>query len=456
MFRYLSADYVFPISSAPLKNGVVVVDERGFISDVIKPDSGIHLQDIEHFNGILCPGFINSHCHLELSYLKGKISERKGLDEFIGEIESKRKNFPIAEIQKAIELAEDEMLKNGIVGVGDISNSEYSFLQKSKGRLKYHTFIEALGFHPDRAEMAFEKCLQLLGKLNFYFSNQGTDMTGSHYLHADVPDLTGSPYPQVYVPDLTGSPYPQANAANLSGRVFQSSITPHAPYSASVELLKKISDFALKNNSILSIHNQENADENKMFLEGKGKIMERLEKFGIDVSHWQPTCKSSLQSILPQLTGAGKILLVHNTFTSENDIRWVKQNGRKTEDGSQKSATSIYFCFCPNANLYIENTLPDFQLFIDENCKITVGTDSLSSNWSLSILDELKAITRKAPHIPLEKLLTWATKNGAEFFGWEKELGTFEKGKKPGVNWIKNVDLEKMKLVEGSEVERVV
>lgn len=403
--RYFTADYIFPVASSPVKNGVIAADDQGVIIDILPSSSLSGTVKTEKFSGILCPGFINAHCHLELSYLKGKISEKKGLPGFINEIESIRNNFSLDEIQKAIAEAEDEMLKNGIVGVGDISNSELSFKQKSEKRLRYHTFIEALGFHPDKADAAFEKCLKL---------NQQLSISG-----------------------------------------LPSSITPHAPYSASEKLLKKINDFAAENASVLSIHNQESKEENRMFTEGNGKILECLKSLGIDISGWKPTGKNSLPSIFPHLPQENRILLVHNTFTSKSDIEFLKSRIPPPPAGRAAFVSHIYFCFCPNANHYIENRLPGFQMFIEENCKITIGTDSLASNWSLSVLDELKTISANAPAIPLHTMITWATKNGAEFFGWENELGTFEKGKKPGINWLKNIDLENLKLAGESGVERI-
>ena len=74
-----------------------------------------------------------------------------------------------------------------------------------------------------------------------------------------------------------------------------------------------------------------------------------------------------------------------------------------------------------------------------KNLKITVGTDSLASNDTLSVLEELKLIQKNFSHIPTNELLTWACKNGAEFFGYD-ELGSFKAGSKPGVVLIENVD----------------
>ena len=139
--RKISADYIFPISSPPIKNGVVVVDDEGIILEVAGHKSHA-AGDIEHHHGVIVPGFVNTHCHLELSHLKGQVTERKGITGFISELVSKRGAFSPEQIKLSIESAEDEMIRNGIVAVGDISNTDYSFDQKKKGKIAYHTFLE--------------------------------------------------------------------------------------------------------------------------------------------------------------------------------------------------------------------------------------------------------------------------------------------------------------------------
>jgi cytosine/adenosine deaminase-related metal-dependent hydrolase len=86
-----------------------------------------------------------------------------------------------------------------------------------------------------------------------------------------------------------------------------------------------------------------------------------------------------------------------------------------------------------NANQYIEDAIPPIEMLRSSGCNIVLGTDSLASNWSLSILDEMKTIRKYFPQIPLEEMLAWATLNGATALGMERTLGSFEKGKKPGV-----------------------
>ncbi len=83
-------------------------------------------------------------------------------------------------------------------------------------------------------------------------------------------------------------------------------------------------------------------------------------------------------------------------------------------------------------------------MLLRNECNIVVGTDSLASNHQLNILEELKTISRNFPGIPLEKLLQWATINGAKALQADALFGSFEKGKQPGIVLIENVEGEKL------------
>ncbi|MBC7587521.1 MAG: amidohydrolase family protein, partial [Chitinophagaceae bacterium] len=150
-----------------------------------------------------------------------------------------------------------------------------------------------------------------------------------------------------------------------------------------------------------------------------------------------PTGKTSLQSYLEKMQEAKNILLVHNTFIGEDDIAFTKSP-------IQNHQSAIFFCLCPNANQYIEKALPPIDLLREQNCNIVLGTDSLASNWSLNILDEIKTINKNFPLVPLEEMLKWATINGAKALQMDNKLGSFEKGKQPGIICLSN-DLNNIK-----------
>ena len=179
-------------------------------------------------------------------------------------------------------------------------------------------------------------------------------------------------------------------------------------------------------NQTITIHNQETAFEDNLFLTGTGDFTRMYGMMNMDTSFFQPTGKSSLQSYFERMKSAKNVLLVHNTFTKEEDVVFVS---RQSSDVSQ----TVYYCLCVNANQYIENALPPVDLLRKHKSNIVVGTDSLASNRSLSILDELTTISKNFPHIPLTELLQWSTLNGAKALQMDDQLGSFEKGKTPGV-----------------------
>ncbi len=391
--RKISANYIFTGSESPLKNGIITLDESGKILNI--EDTGGNLREtakLEFYNGIIVPGFVNAHCHLELSHLKGLIPKQSGLAKFVLELSKHRFDSP-AKIQPAAQQAEEDMLINGIVAVGDISNTPDSFEIKAKQKIHYHTFLEIFGLDPDKADDIIAKAI----KLATSFKKE------------------------------TRLPY---------------SIVPHAPYSVSPELYSKISKLA--NNKPLSIHNQESDGEQLLFKGEKGPLYEALSSLVTDYEKWCPSVTSSLKYTLDQLESAEKTLLVHNTYTSEADL-----------SHSEQTRQEKFWVLCPNANLYIENKLPDISLFRSKKLKIALGTDSLASNNQLSILEEMKTISHIYPEIPLKELVLWATMNGSRALNISDRFGQLEPGKTPGINLLYDLNLHELKLTLESKVKRL-
>jgi cytosine/adenosine deaminase-related metal-dependent hydrolase len=123
---------------------------------------------------------------------------------------------------------------------------------------------------------------------------------------------------------------------------------------------------------------------------------------------------------------------------------------------SVKQLEHPYWVICPRSNLMLENRLPDIELLMSKKLNIAVGTDSYSFNQNLSILEELKTIGSHYPSISLEELLLWSTLNGAKALNRTQQLGSFEKGKKPGINLITGIDFDKMCLTRQSKVKVLV
>ena len=131
-YRKCKADHLFTGTTMLGNNHVLVTENDGTIHGIIREDDA---GEIETFDGILCPGFVNAHCHLELSHMKGLIPENTGLVDFVQKVVNER-HFAEDEIVSAIQRAEDEMLGNGIVAVGDICNNLLTLAQKQQQRIQ--------------------------------------------------------------------------------------------------------------------------------------------------------------------------------------------------------------------------------------------------------------------------------------------------------------------------------
>jgi cytosine/adenosine deaminase-related metal-dependent hydrolase len=209
-------------------------------------------------------------------------------------------------------------------------------------------------------------------------------------------------------------------------------VTPHAPYSMNDSLFAYAVE-AAQRQGILSIHNQESAEENTLFLQGTGSLQALFVALGFTVP--QSTGLTSIHRILPLLRETTRLLLVHNTVTSEADY-----------DAVCAATRDVSWVLCPNSNRYITGLLPPAGLFFSKGAPVAIGTDSLASNTRLSVLEELKTLARYFPQIPLDTLLQWATYGGARALRKEQALGLLEAGRQPGLVLLENLDLNTLKL----------
>lgn len=375
-YRKFKADRLFDGYEFRETDDILITDEAGIVQDIVaNADAG---DDIQQLSGILSPGLINCHCHLELSHLKNVIPPHTGLVDFLCSVVTKR-GFDPAIIQQEIETAEEEMYNNGIVAVGDIGNTADTALIKSKSNIRWQNFVEVLGFYDRKAEATLEQYRTIANDLE-------DSLRTSHIAH-------------------------------------RTSLVPHAPYSVSAKTFQLINKATA--GQIISIHNQENPAEDELYKTGGGDFLKLFTVFGIDISPFDVTGKSSIRSYLPYFNNGQSIFLVHNTFMPEEDVVWANEY-------ASANGLKLIYCLCPNANLYIENRTAPVEFFLKHNCDLVLGTDSYSSNWQLSVTKEMQALLQHTS-VTAEQALQMATLNGAKALQWDDALGSFEKGKQPGV-----------------------
>lgn len=376
----LAARFVHTLDrEQPILNGFVEYDSVGTVT-AVGECTDLSAERI-FLEGALVPGFVNAHCHVELSYMKGLFRKGTGMAGFIDQINALRDTKPMEEKLSDIRRWMDLLWERGVSAMADISNCPDSFEAKKSSPMYTRTFLEVFGTEP-------EDCPKV--------------MAGVRELHEYAIGL-----------GLDAAP------------------TPHACYTMSPELLTAVSREGLKS-GFLSFHSEETQEEEEMLKYGSGPMWENRRAAGMSVP--PVTGKSSLLYFIDNLEKAHPspfeehILLVHEVCMDQEGIDAVK-----------KVMKHPFVALCPCSNLFIHNALPPVGLMRSNGLKLTIGTDSLSSNDDLDMVGEMYCLQSHFEGLELGGLLRWACLNGAEFLGKEDVLGSLTIGKRPGIVFIDNL-----------------
>jgi len=359
---------------------VLIASEDGTIIDLVPlSEAGDGVQVLE---GVLCPGFVNAHCHLELSHLKGHIPPQTGMVNFLQQVMQLRR-FRMEEKRQAMEAALAEMVGNGVVATGDISNTTDSIAAKQGSSIYFHNFIEITGFVPGTAEQRWQDGLAVAAAFTEAFGAE---------------------------------------------RV---TITPHAPYSVSLPLFNQC--IAAATGQVLSLHLMESEEEIAFFTEKLGDFNRLYAQLGVHIDFFKPTGSNSLRYLWPIMQPHGRWLWVHNTETSLHDLQWLDAHGANW--------SNLFFCLCPAANQYINMATPALHRYRQQYpLQLCLGTDSLAGNYYLNPLYEMRLLQKHGKLKDLGYLLQMATLNGAKALGIDQRFGSFEPGKKPGILLVKGLE----------------
>ncbi|MCP4117283.1 MAG: amidohydrolase family protein [Desulfobacteraceae bacterium] len=341
-----------------IENGYVRV-ENNRVVEVGRCASGPHGIDhcIDHGPGVLMPGLVNAHLHLELTALKGAVPFDKGFQAWVAELLVKREALGEGALKDAAGTGIDHLMASGTLGIGEIST---------------------LGITRDIAETS---------------------------------GLSG-----VWFQEMLGStPGPFDFACDASGEL-SCSLAGHAPHTSSPDLLTRLKKRATAKQLPFSIHVAESSDESRFLETGRGDWADFLTLRGIDFSSWPLPAVSPVDyldrlGILDPLTVA-----VHLLRVDDRDLEILKRKGVKT-------------VVCPRSNLNLHNRLPDIQRLLDRGLTPGLGTDSLASNDSLSMADEMAFVARNYPGISPKEILAMATVHGAAALGLAKRMGTLLPGR---------------------------
>lgn len=377
--RRVTAEYIYTSGpSGVIRNGYLEYDEAdGTIVSVGECAEGEEITP-----GALAPGFVNGHCHIELSHLHGKFRKGTGMAGFIDQINELRDWAGREEKTRLVKVWMDKMWAAGVSAMADISNDDASFEVKKYHDMYTRTFLEVFGSEPHMCEGVMAEVTAL---------NELADKAG-----------------------IDAAP------------------TPHSCYTMSPELLSASAAAGLAK-GFLSYHSQESQEEEDLLRTGTGAMYENRKRSGMSTP--PVTGESSLKYFLQRLAAAADapyeqhILLVHNVCLEQEDIEAAKEKMK-----------NVFWAICPLSNIFIHNALPPVGLMRENGLDIMLGTDSLSSNDDLDMVKEMYCLHANFPEVPMAEIITWATLNGARFLAKEDVMGSLETGKRPGIVRINNVD----------------
>ncbi len=352
------------VDSKTILDDAAVIIKDGSIAEIgptetlrkVKTDRTINLK-----NHILHPGFVNAHCHLDLSFLKGRLKQGEPFTGWIKSLVAKRVKATTQEIDNGIKRGIEQLISTGTTSVGDISSTGRSLPVLIRSDMRAVLFHETLGYNPSDANKRFKELRELLESLE-------------------------------------------------SSALLKNGVSPHAIYSVSPKLFKSVASHAKRKNLPLAIHMAETTEELEFSKKGTGPFRELLISFGSFAPGRYP--ETSPVSAVANFHALKNALLIHANHISSADISKIKK----------ADATIV---ICPNSNRWFKRPIsaPVYNL-LDKGVPLALGTDSLASNYALDMTAEIREFHKSFPDISLHELFDMATRGGALSLGLEGDTGT--------------------------------
>ena len=358
----LKSRYVVPVDGPPIENGAIVI-HRDRITAVGSARDLTASPVLDYGDAVICPAFVNAHTHLELSLLAGKVSPGSDFIDWLRRLMAAAASPPTCvDVEQAMRIGIEQSMSAGVTTVGDITRFP-------------HWTRKILSASPIRAVSFGE------------VTATGTqrDRLGERLERAASPEHRT---PRMHI-----------------------GISPHAPYSIEPSGLQACAARAREIGAALCIHLAETADEREFTCHREGPFVEYLRELGVwdgavPLAGCPPVELASRTGLLGRRT-----IVAHANDVTDHDIERLAFTG-----------TSVVYC--PRTHNAFGHPPHRFREMIAAGINVCVGTDSLASNPTLSILDELRFLRREHPDVKPEEILAMGTRRGALALGFQHEVGT--------------------------------
>lgn len=374
----IRAKYLLPNANELIENGAVCVAgseiaDVGNYASVAHGNSG---ETCDFGEAIILPGFVNAHAHLELTGLHGKVKRTDSLPDWLMQLMRYRRrlinrlllfffrNTAKKWVREATARGIEMSLAGGVTTIADITNSGWQVETLKGSPIRKLIFHEVIGFETSQQK-------QSVARLNAKLNDAQPDS------------------------------------------LLTFGISPHAPYSVSADLYGKCVEIATSKHLLLCTHLAETQSEIELLMSGAGEFRDFLEGLGISVEDWQPPQTTPVKYMHHLGVLESGPLLAHCNYLEESDISLLKNSS---------------VVFCPRSHNYFYHRNHPFEKLLAAGVNVALGTDSLASNDSLNMLDEMKFLHKTHNHIPPVSLLEIATLNGAKALKLKAQIGALQRG----------------------------
>ena len=381
MFR---ARWVFPVSRPPINGGVVRI-QNGLIQEVSQAQQ--ETEGVDLGNCAILPGLVNVHTHLEFSQLTEPLAEAgTPLPTWIRrviEYRSQQVQGQLSDQQTAINRINNGLVESqnfGTALIGEIATRQWPTSPFESSPISSTVFLELMGLSDDRVK--------------------------------DVEQMSRA----------------HLQLASRPGTRWNAGLSPHAPYTASLQLVEQTAKLSAETDTPVAMHLAESREELQLLNQGDGSLRDLLEERGFWFEGVIPK-KTSIRDYLERLSLCARTLVIHGNYLNSGDIEFLAQR-----------ANRMSVIYCPRTHAFFGHDRYPLQELFKAGICVGLGTDSRASNPDLSLWRELRSVARFHPGVSPKTILEMATVGGAIALGRSTEFGTIEPGKRAALTMIRLPD----------------
>jgi cytosine/adenosine deaminase-related metal-dependent hydrolase len=366
------ARVVVTMDGPPIENGAVAVSgdrivDVGKFSEVSAGYSG--QQTIDLGEQALLPGLINAHCHLDYTCLRGKIPRQKSFTDWIRAINAEKSKLSVEEYIASINEGFAEAKRFGTTTIANLTAFPELIRQLPNVPIRTWWFAELIDVRsPDRANELVESAIESLKLAQNY------------------------------------------------------GLAPHAPFTASKNLYQRCEEAGT--NVLLTTHLAESRAEMKMFRDASGPLYEFMKSIGRDMDD----CGNGRTPLELFVAAA----YARPARTVRAGLQWIVAHVNELMESDfqllEKMRTNFHVVHSPRSHQYFGHSRFPFKRLHTLGLNISLGTDSLASNESLSLFAEMRAFQRSKPERSPEKIFEMITGNPAAALRQQNTLGRIRPG----------------------------